>query len=307
MLGQGDNSTTSLFYAVQMISFVIWCVCAWRMVQRQKEFQHNAWQVKATQLFAGYVLCEFFRIVDCAYTEMDTGLIYSIWGVVPWWVRLYAWMVRDVLMFRGICVYLEHALVWTHCYLQEPVPKTLLTAQMVFCYFGNAVFLVAGTLYMVQNDQFYQPLCALGQVPPNMVVAMACYYLHKCLKRVPDCEELRHATIINYSLLVAASTCLLVFPPWAGPRLMELYSRPLAAISTVPHGSSMLFAAAPCFKGTGAHLDLFLESVELSVGWCGCVGLMIKPMRRPEAGEPLVLSPEDVGKAITQAQGKKSS
>jgi len=307
MLPTFGERTTNAFYVVQLVSFVIWCMCARRMVKQQEKYQTEDWQVKAVGLFIGYCFFEFFRIIDCAYTDFDTGLIYCVWGIVPWWMRIYAWVLRDVLMFKGICVYLEHALVWTHHCVGTKVPQGLLVAQRVFCYFGNVVFLVGATLYMTRNDQFWQPVCALGQVPPNVMVAIACYYLRGYLKQVPDGKERAHAVVVNSALLVAAAACLLVFPPWAIPRMLTLYREPAAAVSTVSYGSSMLLVPPPAYAGLGNHLDLFLESVELSVGWCGCLGLLFRSLHEPGPGESLVLSSEEVGAAVAKATGKKAS
>merc|ERR1719183_3061485 len=106
-------------------------------------------------------------------------------------------------------------------------------------------------IYMFNNNQFWQPIAALGQVPPNIAVAIACYYLYRCLQKVPDCEESRHAIVVNLSLLVAAFSCVCVFVPWAVPRLMDMYGRKLRVHPDIPTGSSMFRTPPPSWLGAG--------------------------------------------------------
>jgi len=294
-------------YAGQLVSLLVWLIGAFTLRLRQRKLQHAEWHCKAGKLFLGYCVLEFFRIVDCVYTDFDTGVIHSVWGVVPWWLRIYSWVLRDVLMFKGICVYLEHALVWTHSFLDCPVPKTVLIMQQIFCYFGNVVFFVGSTLFMIRNDQFWQPVCAMGQIPPNIGVALACFYLSSCLKQMPDCEELRHGVVVNKALLVAAFSVLCMFLPWAVPKMIKLYGRQAAMHATIPAGTSVLFASPTSFIGGDHQIDIVVEMVELTVGWCGFTGLLLPSARTPGPGEPLVLSSKQIGRSLAAMAGKKIS
>ena len=144
-----------IFYVVQLSSLAVWFVGAWKVLVNQSKYQHAEWHHTAARLYMGYCMLELLRIADCGYTDWDTGMMYNIHGIMPWWVRLYAWVLRDVLMFRGVCVYLEHALTWSSTCLNQPVPKTLLRGQQLACLFGNLVFLFGSTLYMINNDQLW--------------------------------------------------------------------------------------------------------------------------------------------------------
>jgi hypothetical protein len=185
---------------------------------------------------------------------------------------------------------------------------SLLRMQQAFCYFGNAVFFVTATIYTTKNDQFWQPVAAMGQIPPNVAVATACYYLYRCLQKVPDCEESRHAIIVNISLLVAAFSCICVFVPWAVPKMIELYNRQLTVHPTIPSGTSVLYSSPPSFLYAGEReFDLSVAFVELTVGWCGFVGLLLRPMRKPAEGETLTQTSEEIGKLVAKMAVRKDS
>jgi hypothetical protein len=299
---------TLALYAVQLVSLAEWIRGAVSLLGQQKKFQHAEWHAQAARLFMGYCILEFCRIIDGSYPDFEHGYVYSPWGVVPFGFKAYAWVLRDILMFRGICVYMEHALVWTHSCLGKPVPSSILTITKVGCYFGNVELAIAATIYLCKNNEFWQPVMAMGQIPPNVAVAIACYYLYGILQKVPDCEESRHAIIVNLALLVAAFSCTCVFIPWAVPKMLSLYSKPSSVHPGVPTGSSIMFETNPSFLGTGERqLDLSLELVELTVGWCGYFGLkLVMKTQCPAPGENLVLSSQEVGQIVAKSAGKKN-
>lgn len=303
------NATVALIvYVVQVVSLLVWSIGALQLLWQQRTLQHAEWHRKAAHLFVGYCVCEFFRTIDNLYPDFETGVVFSAWGVFPWFVPIFAWVLRDVLMFRGICVYMEHALIWSHTCMGWPVPRAMLRMQQVLCYFGNIVFFIAGVIYMTKNNQFWQPVAAIGQVPPNIAVAIVCYYLYRCLQKVPDCEESRHAIVVNLSLLVAAFSCIVVFVPWAVPKMLELYPQQLTVHPTIPAGSPVFFASPPSFFGAGdRNFDLSVAFVELTVGWCGYVGLcLMRTLQAPPPGEPLVLSSEEIGRIVAKTGVKKN-
>jgi len=302
----GTNSACIL-YGAMLVSLLLWSCFSVRLLWQLKRFQHEEWHARAAWLFFGYCILEFLRIMDSAFTDSETGIIYSIWGVVPWWLRNYSWALRDIIMYRGICIYLEHAVVWTHSCLGGSVPRKLIWMLKVSCYFGNGVFIVSVTKFMAENDQFWTPCVAMGQVPPNIAVAIVCYYLYRKLQNVPDCEESRHAIIVNMALLVAAFSVVCVFTPWAVPRMQDLWTRQLSVHPGIPSGSSILFSTAPSFFGAGdRQLDLSLELVEFTVGWCGFLGLNCRSLCAPVAGEPVVYSSEEVGQLVARNAKKLS-
>lgn len=299
-------ASTCTLYILQLVSLAIWSRGGLQLRGQLKTGQHAEWYAKAVWLFIGYCMFEFFRIFDCAYTDVETGIAYSVWGLGPWWMRTYSWVLRDILMFRGICVYLEHALVWSHSCMGWEIPTYLLRMQQVGCIFGNVVFFAAVTKYLGSNDQFWQPVAAMGQVPPNIAVAIACYYLYRCLQKVPDCEESRHAIIVNIALLVAAFSCICVFIPWAVPRMLDLYSRQLQVHPAFPAGASIFYASPPPFSTiSDRKLDLSLELVELTVGWCGFMGLKLRAPQEAVPGQPLVYSSEEIGRLVARDGTKK--
>lgn len=302
------------FYVVQLCSWLVWCVGALQLVRQQKKVPHAEWHSTAAWLFVGYCFFELPRIVDVVYTDFETGVPYSVWGILPWWTRIYAWVLRDVLMFRGIVVYVEHALVWSHTCMEWPLPHSVLLLQKACCFFGNVIFFVGATLYMGQNNQFWQPVCALGQVPPNVAVGVATFYLSRCFPKVPDCEEKRHAMLVNSALLFAAVTCVCVFVPWAITLLMNPLKMGLQVHPGASAGSPIFHLPPPPFlsgflDGTivDQKLDLMVEIVEVSVGWCGLIGLRIISSSRSGSSEPLVRTSKEIGLLVAEVSEKTAT
>merc|ERR1719277_1354453 len=120
-------------------------------------------------------------------------------------------------------------------------------------------------------------------------MAVSGIYIRGCLKRVPKCPARASGFTMSTFLLCGNVVVLLIFPAWCTFRLLELYGQPLAAIASVPYGDSILWTPPPSVFGTGLKVDLFVEVVELSIGWLWCLGIGLLPLRVPESGEPLVL------------------
>lgn len=296
------------FYVFQLACLLVWTTVACRSMQQIREFQHEQWQITSICLFVVYCLLEFVRVVDTVYTDLSTGHIYTTWGIVPMWARMYAWILRDVILFKAINVYLEHAFVWTHLLLGAKVPRHLLTMQSCCCYLGNIILGTAATLFMVWNDQFWQPVCVLGQLPTAIMLIVNCTILHDCLKRVPDCKERRQADRINKLMLGSSALLLLVFPTLIILRMIELYGKPLAAVASASYGSSILAISPPSIFGIEKSVDLSMEIVEVTIGGVQCLLLLLRPLRHPRPGEPLVTTSEDVGRRIAaRAATKKVS
>ena len=138
----------------------------------------------------------------------------------------------------------------------------------------------------------------MAQVPPNIMIAVVCYHLWNTLQKVPQsCNERWYTMVASGAILAGGAMCLLVFPPWAIPRMMNLWAHRLPVDANFPMNTSILHKSAPTFQRIGNLLDLIVECVEMSVGRSGLMSVWL-PLQQIVVvgpGELLVLIVVEIG------------